>query len=144
MAKIMYVLPSWKCNFGASWTIFYDIQWEFSIYLIYCQFSMFFNRNFKILSITCQFAMLSNWNFAYTYFFVNFPCYSIGSLHFINSPYNSMSNLGDGTEGRKDILNFCPCVLQDIGPLGPLPKKRMKRLFRNEKMRDNDFSRGCG
>ena len=36
---------------------------------------------------------------------------------------------GDGrTEGRKDgrkdgRLEIPPCVLQDIGPLGPLPKK---------------------
>ena len=32
---------------------------------------------------------------------------------------------GDGwTDGRKDgHLEIPPCVLQDIGPLGPLPKK---------------------
>ena len=30
------------------------------------------------------------------------------------------------TEGRKDgRLEIPPCVLQDIGPLGPLPKKGM-------------------
>ena len=32
---------------------------------------------------------------------------------------------GDGqTDGRLEIH---PCVLQDIGPLGPLPKKERKR-----------------
>ena len=42
---------------------------------------------------------------------------------------------GDGrTEGRKDgrkdgRMEIPPCVLQDIGPLGPLPKKHLKRLF---------------
>ena len=30
------------------------------------------------------------------------------------------------TDGRKEIH---PCVLQDIGPLGPLPKKLLKRSF---------------
>ena len=40
-----------------------------------------------------------------------------------------MAKGGDGrkdgrTEGRKDgRLEIPPCVLQDIGPLGPLPKK---------------------
>ena len=35
---------------------------------------------------------------------------------------------GDGrTDGRKDgRLEIPPCVLQDIGPLGPLPKKALK------------------
>ena len=39
-----------------------------------------------------------------------------------------MAKGGDGrTEGRKDgRLEIPPCVLQDIGPLGPLPKKKMK------------------
>ena len=30
------------------------------------------------------------------------------------------------TDGRKEIH---PCVLQDIGPLGPLPKKLMSSLY---------------
>ena len=35
---------------------------------------------------------------------------------------------GGGTDGRKDgrtdgRMEIPPCVLQDIGPLGPLPKK---------------------
>ena len=35
---------------------------------------------------------------------------------------------GDGrTDGRTDgRLEITPCVLQDIGPLGPLPKKKKK------------------
>ena len=45
-----------------------------------------------------------------------------------------MANWGGGmdgwTEGRKDgRLEIRPCVLQDIGPLGPLPKKYLKRSF---------------
>ena len=30
------------------------------------------------------------------------------------------------TYGRTYVI-FSPCVLQDIGPLGPLPKKRKKK-----------------
>ena len=34
------------------------------------------------------------------------------------------SSQGGGTDGRKDgHMGIHPCVLQDIGPLGPLPKK---------------------
>ena len=35
---------------------------------------------------------------------------------------------GGGTEGRTDgRMEIPPCVLQDIGPLGPLPKKGKKK-----------------
>ena len=35
-----------------------------------------------------------------------------------------LSSLGGGTYGRTyGRLEIHPCVLQDIGPLGPLPKK---------------------
>ena len=42
-----------------------------------------------------------------------------------------MAKGGDGrTDGRTDgRLEIPPCVLQDIGPLGPLPKKDLKRTF---------------
>ena len=36
------------------------------------------------------------------------------------------------TDGRTDgRLEITPCVLQDIGPLGPLPKKLVKRQINN-------------
>ena len=35
---------------------------------------------------------------------------------------------GEWTEGWKDgRMEIHPCVLQDIGPLGPLPKKEKKK-----------------
>ena len=38
------------------------------------------------------------------------------------------------TEGRKDgRLEITPCVLQDIGPLGPLPKKEMNKRRNSRK-----------
>ena len=38
------------------------------------------------------------------------------------------------TEGRKDgRLEIPPCVLQDIGPLGPLPKKEEKKMKNEER-----------
>ena len=45
---------------------------------------------------------------------------------------------GGRTEGRKDVrtygrLEIPPCVLQDIGPLGPLPKKRRKEGLKEGK-----------
>ena len=43
---------------------------------------------------------------------------------------------GGRTDGRmyrqKDVHNFCPRVLQDIGPLGPLPKKNGCQKRRKE------------
>ena len=48
-----------------------------------------------------------------------------------------MVNGGDGrtdgrTEGRTDgRLEIPPCVLQDIGPLGPLPKKNAMKETEN-------------
>ena len=38
---------------------------------------------------------------------------------------------GDGRkDGRKDgRLEIPPCVLQDIGPLGPLPKKSVAKVM---------------
>ena len=50
---------------------------------------------------------------------------------------------GDGrkdrrTEGRKDgRLEIPPCVLQDIGPLGPLPKKEKIKEEKIEEKRAN-------
>ena len=49
----------------------------------------------------------------------------IGPISGLKEPDLGLSGLGGGgmygrTYGRKEIH---PCVLQDIGPLGPLPKK---------------------
>ena len=51
--------------FAALVAIFHDIRWEFCIF-----------------SISCQFAMLFNGNFTFFSFFINFPCYSMGNMHF--------------------------------------------------------------
>ena len=52
--------------------------------------------------------------------FCNFPCYSMGiwGLRSFGGTYGH-------TYGRLEIH---PCVLQDIGPLGPLPKKSVSIL----------------
>ena len=132
---------------------------------IYCQFSMLFNRNFIFLSIfhviQLLFCIFKNfllifhvirWKMCIFLLFVNFPCYSMGSLQVVIFPCYSMGSLHfvifpcysmeiwelrrfrggrtDGrtyvrTDGRKEIH---PCVLQDIGPLGPLPKKGDKHF----------------
>ena len=49
-------------------------------------------------------------------------------------------------DGRTDIcLEIPPCVLQDIGPLGPLPKKeeeKKKKKKRKEKKRKKKKKEG--
>ena len=59
-----------------------------------------------------------------------------------------MANRGGGrTEGRTDgRLEIPPCVLQDIGPLGPLPKKCENSHFygilqQKMTLNDNGFTR---
>ena len=51
-----------------------------------------------------------------------------------------MRSFGGGvrTDGRTYII-FSPCVLQDIGPLGPLPKKKKKK--RKKKMLNSCLTR---
>ena len=123
--------------------------------------------------------MLFDGNNVFFIFFVNFPCYSMGSLHFVICPWYSMGtmyfpqffvnfpcysmgiwelrSLGgwrtDGwrmdkhwTDGQTDRWTdgqmdgqtdrqmdehkeIHPCVLQDVGPLGPLPKKCSNRTL---------------
>ena len=112
---------SWEGIFEVFGAIFYDIQWEFCI-----------------LSISYQFSMGISY---FSYFLVNYLCYSMGNLyfftyysmgglHFANFPCYSMdweASGGRGTDVQMDgqTYEIHPCVLhvQDIGPLGPLPKK---------------------
>ena len=107
---------------------------------------MLFNGNFAFL----QFSILFNRDFSYFYLLVNFPCYSIGISYFsifhviqwefcIFSIFHVIQweheaqklcrgkgRMDGRTDGRLEIH---PCVLQDIGPLGPLPKKYPKCSF---------------
>ena len=81
---------------------------------------MLFSRKF-ILFFFCKFSILFNGMFS----FCHFPMLFNGNLR--------IEKLGGGrtdgrtyvrTDGRKEIH---PCVLQDIGPLGPLPKKEKEK-----------------
>ena len=46
------------------------------------------------------------------------------------------------TEGRKDgRLEIPPCVLQDIGPLGPLPKKEEEKREEQRKKEEEEVER---
>ena len=124
---------SWEGIFEVFGAIFYDIQWEFCILSIYYQFSMGISY--------------------FSYFLVNYLCYSMGNLyfftyysmgglHFANFPCYSMGIWGlkafGGGDGRTDRrmdwhmdgrMEIHPCVLQDFGPLGQLPKKGKYCLF---------------
>ena len=96
-------------HFSQFSSIFYVIRWETCNFLLFCKFSMLFNGKHAF--------------FAFLFFF---PCYSMGSLHFVNFPCYSVGILGLRSLGggwtyiRTDIWKFTR-VLQDIGPLGPLP-----------------------
>ena len=110
---------------------------------------MLFNRNFIILQFTCQFAMLSNWKFACFYFlfqfsmllngklallhfFVDFSSYSIsismGSLHFINSPWYSMRSFRggrmDGRMNRRTHTILAPMSYRTSALSGRCPKRK--------------------
>ena len=71
------------------------------LFSFFHQFSMLFNGNFAF----CQFSMLFN-----------------GNLRI-----EKLRGEG-GTDGRMDgHMKIRPCVLQDIGPLVPLPKKNVRK-----------------
>ena len=60
----------------------------------------------------------------------------------IKSPDGQWGGRTEGrTDGRKDgrkdgRLEIHPCVLQDIGPLGPLPKKGKKKNIAKDRYED--------
>ena len=83
---------------------------------IVCKFSMLFNGKFA----SCHFPMLFNGKFA----FCHFPMLFNGNLRIEKVQGGTYGRTYVRTDGRKEIH---PCVLQDIGPLGPLPKKEQKK-----------------
>ena len=82
---------------------------------------MLFNGKHRIFLFFCKFSLLFNGRFVFCHFHISFD----GNLR--------LEKLLGGrtyvrTYGRTDgrmyrHLEIHPCVLQDIGPLGPLPKK---------------------
>ena len=109
----------------------------------FCQFSMLSNCYFAFFFHFLLIFHVIQWKMCIFLWFVNFPCYSMGSLQVVIFPCYSMGSLhfiifpcysmeiwelrrfrGGRTDGRKEIH---PCVLQDIGPLGPLPKKELRQ-----------------
>ena len=75
-------------------SIFHVIQWEICIFLLFCKFSMLFNGKFAFY----QLSMLFN-----------------GNLR--------LEKLRGGDVWMDGHMEIHPCVLQEIGPLGPLTKK---------------------
>ena len=128
---------------------------NFGIFFCFVSIFYGIQQGFLHFSVFCQFSMLLNGNFSMFPFFVNFPCYSMRILAFFQfliilhviqweylyffsfCQYSMLFNRDCGfwpgggtdvrTEGRTEgRTEFVPCVLQDIGPLGPLPKKRKR------------------
>ena len=89
-------------TFFSIFIIFYVIQWESCNFSLFCKFSMLFNGKL----VFCQFPMLFN-----------------GNLR-LEKLRGGGGHTDERTYGRLEIH---PCVLQDSGPLGPLPKKRRRR-----------------
>ena len=116
---------------------------------------MLFNGNDTFIFIFSSIFHVIQWEFCIFFHFpVNFPCYSMRNLHFllflevfhviqwgvcilsifhvIQWEFENWEASGGGrtdgqtyrrTDGCKEIH---PCVLQDIGPLGPLLKQQAK------------------
>ena len=100
------------------------------IFSFFCYLSMLFSGKF----VFCHLPMLFNGMFA----FCHFPMLFNGNLR-IDKVWGGRTDIQTDirtyvhTYGRKEIY---PCVLQDIGPLGPLPKKDCDRTFTR---RSNDL-----
>ena len=101
-----------------------------------CNHSLLFNGKF----VFCHLPMLFNGKFAFCYFpmlfngmfaFCHFPMLFNGNLR--------IEKLGGGTYGRTDGRTYVRTdirkftrVLQDIGPLRPLPKKKRRQKEKPE------------
>ena len=88
---------------------------------IVCKFSMLFNGKFA----SCHFPMLFNGKFA----FCHLPMLYNGNLRIGKVQGGTYGRTYVRTDGRKEIH---PCVLQDIVPLGPLPKKESRERERQK------------
>ena len=82
--------------------------------------------------------MLFNRKHAFFCFFVNFPCYSMGSLHFVNFPCYSMGIWGSktfkGGDVRTDVRNgspLCPTGHRPFGAAAQKERRRKKELSPN-------------
>ena len=83
-------------------------------FFIACKFLMLFNGKFA----SCHFPMLFNGKFA----FCHLPILFNENLRIekVQGERRTYGRMDVQTDGRKEIH---PCILQDIGPLGLLPKK---------------------
>ena len=79
-----------------------------AIFMLFCKFSMIFNGSFA----SCKLSMLFNGSFAVC----QFPMLFDGN-------WRLKKLWGGGRTDGQTYIMVHPCVLQDIGPLGPLPKK---------------------
>ena len=96
-------------------SIFCNLSMLFNGKVVFCCLPMLFNEKFAF----CYFPMLFNGKFA----FCHFPMLFNGNLRIQKLQGGTYGRMDGRTDGHKEIH---PCVLQDIGPLGPLPKKELK------------------
>ena len=107
---------------------------------------MLYNGDFSIFQFLTILHTLS-WNFSILPVFVFFAYYSMYFSVFVNFLCISRMDLGlwpkevgggrtyGHTEKRTEGFTYgiSPCVPQDIGPLGPLPKKKKKEKKKKKK-----------
>ena len=136
---------SWEGIFEVFGAIFYDIQWEFCI-----------------LSISYQFSMGISY---FSYFLVNYLCYSMGNLyfftyysmgglHFANFPCYSMGIWGlkaqGGMDGHTDVRTYgrtygnsplCPTGHRPFGAAAQKVKKRKREKEREREKKKKQTDR---
>ena len=119
--SIFHVILLLFCMFFLFFVNFPCYSMENVHFSIVYKFSMLFNGKFA----SCHFPMLFNVKFAFCQFHMLF-----------NGNLRIKKLRGGRGRGRTDVhKEIHPCVLQDIGPLGPLPKKVPKVPFSDYRCR---------
>ena len=106
-------VPTGRCPIGHRGEFLYVLKEH--IWGLWSNFP-WYSMGVFLFSISHQFAMLFNGNFTFFSFFINFPCYSMGSLHFIHFPCYSMGiwslrSFGEGGTYRHTYVTVHPCLV---------------------------------
>ena len=100
-----------------------------------------FNGNFIFFLFFGQLSMLFNGKFVFFYLLFNgrFAFCQFSMLFNGNLRIESFGGGEKETDGRTDgHMEIHPCVLQDIGPLGPLPKKDKGKKKKKKKKKKQE------
>ena len=115
--SIFHVIQLLFCIFLYFLLVLHVIRWKMCIFLLFV--------NFPCNSMGCLQVVIFPWYSMGSLHFVIFPCYSMEIWELRRFRGGTYGRTYVRTDGRKEIH---PCVLQDIGPLGLLPKKGCFRI----------------